>query len=735
MGAMVVRWVALLLAAIGGVSAGAGMVELARAGRWQALLEEAGRRGERLPLDGGEAYAAAHAAGALGDARARQRYLELAAGAAPFADLARLELAELAVTEDPARAAELALPLMRAPARGELREAAVAVTVAALHAGLDPTLGLRVERALPALPRDLRRPLELALAASDGDGERRRLGQLLAASTGDQIALEAARLLELEPNLTAQERWWVAQARFRHALYDEAAPLLEALDQEGRGPAAGWEVAFLRGRCAFRIGAFEEAARWYGTAVARSRGGEQAAELEIHHARALELAGRTDEAVAAAQRAVRLHTTDDRRLFLARIRLRLDQPELAHQGISRVRERSARAEGELMLALHDLRHGRRAAALTRLDGIQRQPWSGPARVLAAGLVAADGRAREVAVRLEAAAPWLEPYWAGQARELLASQPAAELAAWRARRDAAVASGLGRERRRALAGWAALEGDAERLDELRRLVASETGLEVAGETPPFPPGLAGELWQWGLAAEAARRDPAGLPSRGASAAAWSAARFLELGLAEPALRAADAAWRMAGADIPTRAYPTAMRRALHPLPMPEAARAVATEHGVPWPLLAALAREESRWDPRAVSRVGARGLLQLMPATAAAVAARRGLPEPSPEQLFDPVLSLDLGAAELARLLAALGGNRAAAVAAYNAGEPQARLWLEECGPACTEPLYLAHVSLDSTRAYISDVLASAGDYQELYGNGSKVAGSGHEPGDLVPLGR
>ena len=56
-------------------------------------------------------------------------------------------------------------------------------------------------------------------------------------------------------------------------------------------------------------------------------------------------------------------------------------------------------------------------------------------------------------------------------------------------------------------------------------------------------------------------------------------------------------------------------------------------------------------------------MQLMPATAAAVAARQGVPAPSPEELFDPALSLQLGAAELGRLMVAFNGRIEAAVAA------------------------------------------------------------------------
>ncbi len=128
----------------------------------------------------------------------------------------------------------------------------------------------------------------------------------------------------------------------------------------------------------------------------------------------------------------------------------------------------------------------------------------------------------------------------------------------------------------------------------------------------------------------------------------------------------------------------------------------------------MAREESRWNPKALSAVGARGLVQLMPATARAVAMRLGESPPTPEGLFDPQTSLELGAAELGRLLAEFGGRRAPAIAAYNAGEHQAKLWLDQCGARCTDDLYIATISFAATRSYTSTVLASASFYSSLY---------------------
>jgi soluble lytic murein transglycosylase len=153
-----------------------------------------------------------------------------------------------------------------------------------------------------------------------------------------------------------------------------------------------------------------------------------------------------------------------------------------------------------------------------------------------------------------------------------------------------------------------------------------------------------------------------------------------------------------------------------LPHSDLVREAAATGAVHWSLLAGVAREESRWDPEALSAVGARGLVQLMPSTAIAVAASSGLPEPSADDLFDPSLNLGLGARELGRLIETFEGRWAPAVAAYNAGEVQARMWLDQCGPECTNALYLLNISFGSTRAYTAGVLSAAVSYRELYGN-------------------
>jgi soluble lytic murein transglycosylase-like protein len=89
------------------------------------------------------------------------------------------------------------------------------------------------------------------------------------------------------------------------------------------------------------------------------------------------------------------------------------------------------------------------------------------------------------------------------------------------------------------------------------------------------------------------------------------------------------------------------------------RGAAQRHGVPEQLISAVIRVESGYNARAVSRKGARGLMQLMPGTAAILGVRDS---------FDPVENIDGGVRHLRGLLDRFGNDLPLVLAAYNAGE-------------------------------------------------------------------
>ena len=94
------------------------------------------------------------------------------------------------------------------------------------------------------------------------------------------------------------------------------------------------------------------------------------------------------------------------------------------------------------------------------------------------------------------------------------------------------------------------------------------------------------------------------------------------------------------------------------------------------LLRAVARQESAYQPDARSPVGARGLMQLMPATAKLVTKRARLPASYAGQLNDPKINIQLGSYHLAWLIERFNGQRPLAIAAYNAGEHRVDRWIK-----------------------------------------------------------
>src|SRR4029079_7619700 len=95
-----------------------------------------------------------------------------------------------------------------------------------------------------------------------------------------------------------------------------------------------------------------------------------------------------------------------------------------------------------------------------------------------------------------------------------------------------------------------------------------------------------------------------------------------------------------------------------------------------PLVYAIARQESAFNPGAVSSAGARGLLQLMPATAKHVASSVGLPFNKARLTSDPAYNATLGAAHLGELVQEFGGSYVMTAASYNAGRSRVYQWMK-----------------------------------------------------------
>lgn len=129
------------------------------------------------------------------------------------------------------------------------------------------------------------------------------------------------------------------------------------------------------------------------------------------------------------------------------------------------------------------------------------------------------------------------------------------------------------------------------------------------------------------------------------------------------------------------------------------------------LVTALIREESAFSPTALSRAGARGLMQLMPNTAARVAKEIDLP--NPVDLDTPGPNIALGTHYLAGLHEQFAGNLVLTLAAYNAGPRAVRRWLTK-SPIQDLDAFVEEIPYTETREYVKRVLGSYERYRTLY---------------------
>ena len=141
---------------------------------------------------------------------------------------------------------------------------------------------------------------------------------------------------------------------------------------------------------------------------------------------------------------------------------------------------------------------------------------------------------------------------------------------------------------------------------------------------------------------------------------------------------------------------------------------ARRHGLDPYLLVALVRQESAFDPRAVSSAQARGLMQLIPPTARRVARQLQLDRFSIDQLFLPQLNIRLGSQYLADRLAQFEGNVDQAVASYNAGPDPVNLWLSE-GDYREAAEFVENIPFTETRNYVKILHRNYRLYKQLYG--------------------
>ncbi len=133
------------------------------------------------------------------------------------------------------------------------------------------------------------------------------------------------------------------------------------------------------------------------------------------------------------------------------------------------------------------------------------------------------------------------------------------------------------------------------------------------------------------------------------------------------------------------------------------------------LVYALSRQESEFDPNAGSRVGAQGLMQLMPGTAHLIARQYRLPYEVGKLKSDPAYNVTLGAAHLADLVESFGGSYVLTLVGYNAGPRRSKEWLQAFGDlrgGQVDPIdWVECIPFHETRQYVQKVLQNVQIYR------------------------
>jgi len=144
----------------------------------------------------------------------------------------------------------------------------------------------------------------------------------------------------------------------------------------------------------------------------------------------------------------------------------------------------------------------------------------------------------------------------------------------------------------------------------------------------------------------------------------------------------------------------------PLAWSDEFRQSTEDKGISQSYAMAIARQESAWNPKAQSPVGAAGLMQLMPVTAKHTAQMFNIASyTDPSQLLDPQTNINLGTTYLEYVYQMFGRNRILSSAAYNAGPGRVTTWLDNSAGRIDAVAFIESIPYTETRGYVKNVLA------------------------------
>jgi soluble lytic murein transglycosylase len=167
------------------------------------------------------------------------------------------------------------------------------------------------------------------------------------------------------------------------------------------------------------------------------------------------------------------------------------------------------------------------------------------------------------------------------------------------------------------------------------------------------------------------------------------------------------------SLPVDDVPLAYWELVFPRPYWSQLQADASANGLDPYLVAALIRQESEFNPGAVSRANAYGLMQLLPSTGKQLAKQQGERHFSTSELLDPYTNLKLGTADLRKSIDRYSGQVEYALAAYNAGDVPIRQWIA-LNNYKDIPEWVESIPYTETREYVQSIMRNREMYREVY---------------------
>ena len=177
-----------------------------------------------------------------------------------------------------------------------------------------------------------------------------------------------------------------------------------------------------------------------------------------------------------------------------------------------------------------------------------------------------------------------------------------------------------------------------------------------------------------------------------------------------------------------AIPVELYRLLYPLYYTDLLQKHTTKYEIDPLFVAAMIREESRYNADIVSYAGAIGLMQIMPATGRELAGRLKIPRFSTKILYNPDVNIQMGSWYMKSLMNQFDNNHALVAGAYNGGPGRMRRWIKAKQiPDLDE--FIEDIGIDQTRRHIKKVIDSYIIYQQLYSNPTPASANIPPPSD------